>query len=217
LAGYFSPGGAYYDSFANFHALGPGTGYGYSNVGIALAGYLVERIAGQPLDQFSHSTVLTPLGLGRARWGLDELGGANAVPYEWSNGGFQAVPLYGYADWPSGGLYSTAAEIGRFLAAMTRDGELEGTRILEASTVSEIEKVHFPAVQNDQGLVWYYDQGGALLGHDGSDWGWSSEMFFRVNDGVGVVVLSNGDRYLASAEAGIQDIKARLFADATAL
>jgi CubicO group peptidase (beta-lactamase class C family) len=217
LANYFTPGGAHYDAGANFHSYAPGAAYDYSNVGIALAGYLVEQISGESLDFFSQKSVFTPLAMSDTKWGLANLGDAVAVPHEWSNGSFSAVPLYGYPDWPAGGLYSTAGEMGRFLAAIIRGGELDGARILDQATVDEMLRIQFPSVQSDQGLVWYYTDGGTLVGHDGADWGWSSEMFFRVEDGVGVVVLANGDRDLASAEAGIQDIKARLFEDAPAL
>jgi hypothetical protein len=80
-----------------------------------------------------------------------------------------------------------------------------------------MRRVQFPEVQSDQGLVWFYKDGGALLGHDGSDWGWSSEMFFRVADGVGVVLLVNGDTDAASAESGLLEIEARIFSDAASL
>jgi hypothetical protein len=31
------------------------------------------------------------------------------------------------------------------------------------------------------------------MGHDGGDWGVSTEMMFRVSDGTGFVVLMNGE------------------------
>jgi CubicO group peptidase (beta-lactamase class C family) len=44
----------------------PGTRMSYSNPGNAIAGYLIEKAAGQPFDQYIRETLLRPLGMEKA-------------------------------------------------------------------------------------------------------------------------------------------------------
>ena len=41
----------------------PGTRFRYSDVGFIVLGELIERISGQPLDQFARDYVFAPLGM----------------------------------------------------------------------------------------------------------------------------------------------------------
>ncbi len=102
---------------------------------------------------------------------------------------------YTFADYPDGGLRTTARELGRFLAAMTRGGELDGHRILEADTVASMITAQYPAIAPGQGLCFYHvDRGGEdWVGHVGEERGVATEMFFRPSDGLGFVLLMNGD------------------------
>ncbi len=75
---------------------------------------------------------------------------------------------------------------------MAESGAFEGERILEEDTIEELSQVQFPGLDDTQGLVWYYDFGGDLLGHDGSDCGASSLMFFDPATGNGALLVANG-------------------------
>ena len=66
----------------------------------------------------------------------------------------------------------------------------------ELEHINEIVLLDF--LDDTQGLIWFYDDYGArsgLLGHDGSDPGTSSLMFFDPADGDGVLLVANGDWY----------------------
>ena len=51
------------------------------------------------------------------------------------------------------------------------------------------------------------------LGHNGSDYGVSTDIYYRLSDGVGIVVLANGE--LRSSP--MWDIERELFASAAKL
>ena len=49
----------------------PGSEYSYSNIGYAILGAALERLAGQPYVEWERSRVFTPLGMNRTRFGID--------------------------------------------------------------------------------------------------------------------------------------------------
>lgn len=196
VSGYYVPGGQWYDPARNFTADSPGTGYLYSNVAVALLGQLVESATGTPLDDWCDAHIFAPLGMADTGWHLADFTASDvAMPYEAVAGGYAGYGQYGYPDYPNGQLRSSAADLARFLAAYTNGGILDGSRILDQSTVDQMLTVQFPAVDPTQGLIWYYDSigGRTVVGHNGGDYGASTDMFFDPATGDGVVVLVNVD------------------------
>src|SRR5262245_1573505 len=49
----------------------PGSAYLYSNTGYALAGLIVQRVSGMPLDAFTQARLFRPLGMTHTRWRAD--------------------------------------------------------------------------------------------------------------------------------------------------
>lgn len=198
LENYLAPGGTWYFPFQNYTPWPPGAAFRYSNIGFALNGLLVQEISGQPFDQYCNQNVFAPLGMDHTSWRVadfrpDEV----AMPHTW-NGQIQSFEnhyQYGYPDYPDGALRSSALDLSRFLLAHMNGGEHAGARILEAATVAEMQTVQFPALEATQGLAFYYwsYNGWTLLGHAGGDTGVYTEMWFRPEDGVGVVLLANGN------------------------
>ena len=97
-------------------------------------------------------------------------------------------------------------------------GTYDGTQILVAETVQEIRRVQYPKVDAQQGLLWYYKEldGMSLLGQNGGELGVAAEMFFRPDDGTGVILLMKGD-WLALNHYLIMAIEAKLFSMADSL
>lgn len=57
---YFSPDGEHYDKEKNFNDYPPGANANYSNMGIALLGYLAERITGRAFEQYCKDELFRP-------------------------------------------------------------------------------------------------------------------------------------------------------------
>jgi CubicO group peptidase (beta-lactamase class C family) len=196
VSGYFDPEGRYYDASKNFVPAPPGTRFEYANMGFALVGYLVSAWTKTDFAAWTRDHIVRPLGLAHTSWRLDDFpAGALATPYAWDGAGYVPYEQYTFADYPDGGLRTTAPELGRFLAAMTRGGELDGQRILRADTVASMLAVQYPAIAPGQGLCFYHlERGGEdWVGHVGEEHGAATEMFFRPSDGLGFVLLMNGD------------------------
>jgi CubicO group peptidase (beta-lactamase class C family) len=214
LEGYLVPGGRHYDAERNFLSSAPGTAYAYGNEGAALAAYLVEAASGTPFDGWCEDRIFAPLGMHETSWhlgGLDR--GDVAMPYRWANGRYRAYGHYGYPDYPDGALRTSARQLARFLLAFIGDGELDGVRILQSSSVEEIRRRQFADVVPGQGLIWYvlHRSGERLFGHNGGDSGVATQMYYRPDDGTGVITLANGNWRRSGAAWPLSQIMDRLF------
>jgi CubicO group peptidase (beta-lactamase class C family) len=217
LRRYLAPQGDLYDAARNFDPWRPGVRYRYSNIGAALAGFLVEAASGIPFDVWCEDRIFTPLAMPRTSWHLLGLERANvAMPYAFRNGAFIPYGQYGYPDYPDGALRSTARELAHHLLSFMRQGAFRGTRVLHAATVQEMQRTQFPDVVKGQGLIWYtaHRGGRRLLGHNGGDSGVATQMFFRPDDDVGVITLANGDWRRSHGGWPLVQIMDRLFDEA---
>ncbi|MCL6583757.1 MAG: beta-lactamase family protein [bacterium] len=218
LKDYLTPGGRHYNPVLNFYAESPGSAFHYSNIGATLAAYLVEVTTGLPFDLYCQQKIFQPLGMKETSWRLADLDHSHiAMPYGYDRLRRRYYPygLYAYPDYPDGLLKTSAPQLARFLLMFINYGQLEGVRILNRETVEEMRRVQNPAVDPQQGILWYYKKlsGWKLLGHNGADMGVGAEMFFRPEDGLGVILLMNGDRTLFN-EKIIRELEIRLFKEA---
>ncbi len=214
LERYLVPGGRYYSASKNYTGWASGTDYLYSNVGAALIGYLVEAVTGIDFARWCERRIFEPLGMDHTGWHLRGLNRDKiARPYRRLRGGaWKSYGLYGYPDYPDGGLRTTARSLAKFLAAYSRGGG----PILKSATVDMmLSDQNVPGPW--QGLVWYQSAGpgGPLVGHGGGDRGVTTEMWFRRSDGSGAVVLANGDAY--GGYRHLRDIRDRLIREAAHL
>ncbi len=130
----------------------PGDRWIYS-MSTDVLGRVVEVASGQPLDDFFRERIFEPLGMddtgfhvpaGKhdrftrmyrlSRQGLQAAGSPESDPYTrpatWFSGG--------------GGLTSTASDYLRFAQMLLGGGELDGVRLLQPETVSEMTRNHLP-------------------------------------------------------------------------
>ncbi len=133
----------------------PGERWEYSPA-VDMQALLIERLSGEPFDQYLQEHVLTPLKMTHTmRFVPEALRGGMAVPYEWHPDG----PLTRMPDeraltpntqhWTltqgSAGLVSTIDDYMRFARMLLNDGELDGARILKPSTVRLMSTNQLPA------------------------------------------------------------------------
>jgi CubicO group peptidase (beta-lactamase class C family) len=198
LEGYLSPGGRWFTADGSYIGFRPGERFSYSNVGIALAGYLGERLTGRSLKAETARDIFAPLGMSPAAWSLGDLGQApQATPYEMSGENLVPISPIGYPDWPAGLLRTSATSLTRFIAAHAGGGRLEATRILLKSTVDKMASLQTLTDVNNsarqQGLFWegMRGEGPRLISKGGGDPGAHSLVGFSPDTGNGAVVLTN--------------------------
>jgi len=194
---YLVPGESEYREGANFYERRPGKTYAYSNIAVALAGYVAEVVAGLGFNELCKQRILAPLEMEPSGFRLADITTPNlAMPYRLDpvTETFEPYFQYGYPDYPDGALRTSAVHLARWLGAFMNFGAFDGARVLERSTIREIRRDQLPyAAPWRQGLIWY---GGAphgyfRMGHTGGDFGVSTRMFFRPDRRIGVVSLTN--------------------------
>ncbi len=195
---YFTPGGDFYDSNLNFTDYAPGTGFSYSNNGVALIGLLVEEISGQSFNEYCIENIFNPIGMDDAYWFLSEIENINKVafPHQLAPGltsSLSVLENYGYSDYPAGQLRTTSNNLAKFMITFMNNGMYNGIEILNPETIELMKTVHYPNAASDQGLIWYYRYFNeeTVFGHSGGDLGSATDMFISFSNDIGVVILSN--------------------------
>lgn len=194
LKGYLSVGGPDYSESDNFLRKGVEGVSEYSNIGAALAGYMVEAATGAPFDDYCDQHIFAPLAM-NAGWHLADFDEADvAMPTRLRDGEFVTVPHFGVPDYPDGQLRADAHSMATFLAMVDKDGVHGGEPLLSAASVDALLTPAYADLDANQGLLWYWWRldGDDVWGHNGGETGTSTEIVLRDEDGVGAVVLMNG-------------------------
>jgi CubicO group peptidase (beta-lactamase class C family) len=142
----------------------PGAKFEYG-FGLTVAGRIVEIASGKTFEQFIGERIITPLGMKDTTWHPDaaqreriartyKISGDALVPAH--NAFLTSEPDIRREAEPSGGLFSTAADMARFYQMVLNGGELDGKRIVSAKGVAEMTKPHTAGGKTIQyGLGWF--------------------------------------------------------------
>lgn len=151
----------------------PGEIPAYSNYGVGLASYIVQRVSGEPFEQYLNNHIFAPLGMTHSSFHQPLEKPLAGLPSEGyrdnttkSPVGFEIFNPVG-----AGGISSSAADMGRFGQALLNGGELDGKRILKPETLTRMWTPQFRA--SDQlppiCMGFYQDWRNQLrwIGHEG--------------------------------------------------
>lgn len=150
----------------------PGIVPAYSNYGAALAGYIVERVSGEPFADYIEHHITGPLGMRHTT--MRQPVPAGLAPYlsqVFQHAGGTARP-FEFIRAPAGGATASAADMGRFMLTQLNGGSLDGTRILSPPMTARMLAVQpgRPDGANAMALGWLSvtENGPRTLGHDGA-------------------------------------------------
>ena len=200
LRSYFAPEGAHYatENFLNYL---PGTHREYSNIGAALAGYIVERAVGESLNSYTRRHFFEPLQMQNSSWLLSEIGAnRHATLYIAQNGLTTPIPLYRSTTYPDGGLRTSVSDLSKLFITLLNGGSYNGTRILDQALVTEMLRFQYTEAnkpanvdlrEDNAGLFWSTKFNVTRIGHGGSDPGLKTEMLASLDKDVGLVLFSN--------------------------
>ena len=191
-----APLGDYLRSHVPVRIFAPGEIPAYSNFGAALAGYIVQRVSGQPFDDYVEQQVFEPLGIRHASF-RQPLSSASrshlARGYQLASGPPSPYEIF---PGPAGNAIFTGADMARFMIAHLQDGELEGRRILKAETARLMRDTPLtlvsPAV--NRMLLGFYESnrnGRRVIGHEGDTRVFHSILRLLPDENVGIFVAVN--------------------------
>ena len=194
LAEYFLPDGALY-SLDNFASSAPGTSWSYSNFATGLCAYLVETASGQSFDDYVKAEVLIPLGMTQSTYDLAEVNQAQQVKSYLNKS--TAFPRYGNDSYVEGNLYTTNADLGKYLLNMVQGSQGDSEKLFPGSTYQmlfqpQLSTEIVPAVfADDQAMYWYIEDG--IVQHGGNSFGISTQLEFDPLTGEGFSLMTNLD------------------------
>jgi CubicO group peptidase (beta-lactamase class C family) len=151
----------------------PGTIPAYSNYGVGIAGYIVQRVSGQPFEQYVEQHLFAPLKMEHSTFDQPPPTSLRRLPSEGYPTDTEKAPI-GFEIFnpvSAGGVSSTAADMGRFGQALLNGGELDGNRILKPETLQAMWTPQFRS--SDQlppicmGFYETWRNGLRWIGHEG--------------------------------------------------
>ena len=197
----------------------PGARYQYSNIGFGTLGLALAKAAGRPFIEMVRTEVLEPLGMTGSEFVVAggkleaRLAAGYVIGQDGSINGGQPAREHagrGYKV-PNGGVYSTVADLGRFMGAMSG---VPGLQILSEESRREALSIQTPENPNrGYGLgfsVQIDEQGRKIASHGGSVAGYSAHMAFDPEARIGVVLLRNYGRGSTNLGTVTQGLVAQL-------
>ena len=205
-----------------YFTYGPGEDYNYSNLGMNLAGAILEKISGVRFDVYIRENIINKLGLYGGH-NVDSLDASKfAMIYHLEDGEYvlsdgpyksraEDMPNYilGYSApifSPTGGVKISVEDLAKYVMMHINYGELNGVRIISEES-ARIMQTPVPFTKGDKinnyclglGLLPYQTDdpkynvpGNYLIGHSAGSYGLSGIMLWSPSDKWGIVAMATG-------------------------
>ena len=191
----------------------PGKIVAYSNFATTIAGYIVQRVSGEPFDQYIQKHIFGPLGMGHSTFqqplparlkpfmakGYKEASDKDTVPFEYVEAA------------PAGALSSTVTDMARFMLAQLDNGSFDGAQILNPATIKEMHTPQGRPIAGMNGMdLGFYDEnrnGLRIIGHAGDTNAFHSDMHLLLNKGVGIFMTFNS----TGTAGAVEQVRVHIF------
>ena len=191
-----TPMAQYLPSHLPMQIFPPGTVPAYSNYATTVAAYIVQRVSGQPFDDYLDEHLFKPLNMTRATFrqplpeslkpfmsrGYD-LGSGKPKHFEW-------VEVA-----PAGSLSASAESMAHWMIMHLQNGRYGDTQILKPETAIEMHarQEGWPAGMNAMALGFYEQNlnGHRVISHGGDTELFHSDLFLILDSNVGLFVSYN--------------------------
>lgn len=171
----------------------------YSNAGIAVVGYVLERTQGRPFAEYLRGAVLEPLGMRDSHFEpTPAIQRDLAKAYMWTYDGrtFEA-PRFQLGMAPAGSMYSTVTDLGRFMSVLFAGGRSEQGPVVSSETLAQMYTPQFaePGATTGFGIGFAVSDldGRRLVRHGGAIYGFATELAFLPDERLGVVAVTTLD------------------------
>lgn len=177
----------------------PGEVTAYSNWGVALAGYIVERVSGMPFYEYVHKNIFTPLGMEHSAlnaslsdnlWVKQQ---RKSLECYSADGTLMPESMVYFSMYPAGSCTSTLEDFTAFGRALL---DRESPLFRDPSTYDAfLEPTAFfgdtKIPLNHHGMWAIQMYAAPVIGHGGNTAGCSAYLLLDVENGVGMTVMTN--------------------------
>jgi len=168
----------------------------YSNYGTALAGYIVQRVSGEPYESYIENHIFMPLGMRQSTF-VQPLPAAfkGKVAQGYRSASLPPEPYELVITRPAGSATTTAADMTRFMLAHLQQGRFGDATLLRSDTV---QLMHTPTTDALPGFStmahgFFHEvrNGRTFLAHGGDTIFFHSDLGLLPDEGVGIFCSFN--------------------------
>ena len=197
LQAYFIPNEKWY-SKKNFSNSIPGEEYHYTNIGSALAAYIIEYQTGKSFSAYTHEMIFDKIGMAATHWVYDEnLAERYATLYKPTGA---AWPVYSNVIYPDGSLRTSCRDLAIYLMEIIKGYQGESALLSpEHFKIMLSRQLNNPQMTDnmdnndiDSGIFWAINEKGQVR-HTGGDPGVSTFIKFDPETGRGLFLMFNAD------------------------
>ncbi|MCO8120623.1 serine hydrolase [Stieleria sp. TO1_6] len=177
----------------------PGTKTKYSNAALAVVGSVLESQLDQTHPERVRETILEPLQMSDSDFiASAKSESLRASGWMWTYDGRRFVaPEFLLGTGPAGNLYSSVADLSKFLLWLLGGNDIDGTNLLKPQTLTQMKT----AVKNRDGNSTGYGLGFRIqdldgytkLGHGGAVYGFSTQLEALPERQLGVAAIASLD------------------------
>ncbi len=170
----------------------PGEMSAYSNYGASVAGYIVERVSGEPFEQYVRRHIFAPLGMAHSSFlqplppYLDPL-----LSEAYKPGSIKPQPYEVIGMSPAGALSASGDDMGKFMIAHLNNGG----PLLAPATAKLMHTTTFKPYSALPGMAlgfYHEDRNGLdIIGHGGDTVFFHSDLHLFLDKGVGLYISMN--------------------------
>ncbi|MCF8243450.1 MAG: beta-lactamase family protein [Melioribacteraceae bacterium] len=202
------PLGQFLMEFLPERVMPPGEISSYSNLGNALAAFVIEEVSGKDFEEYAVENLFKPLEMNSSSFTLQDFQKENLYKgYFFSEGQLVEFPLDHLNDYPAGQMLTPLNEFANFMIMHLNDGKFKGRQIMDSATVNEMRTkqfTHHPAFGGGSGYAFgvgrmngYYN-----MSHGGGYLGISTLMYLFPEIKLGIYVVSNSSNGLPGEVCG---------------
>lgn len=175
-----------------------GVQYEYSNIGAALAAYIIEKVSEKSFNEFTEENIFKPLNMNNTGWFYKDIDSTqHSILYNEKD---KPLKPYSCITYPDGSLKTNIQDLSLYLIELIK-GYNGNSTLLAKKSWNELYAKNFSKENNIQdinprepntGIFMAYFKSGKI-GHTGSDLGVSAFMMFNPNTNVGQILMANED------------------------
>lgn len=193
----------------------PGRVPAYSNYGTALAGYIVERVSGQPFDQYIEQNIFKPLEMNSSTFAQplpENLAPDMSKGYELASE--DALPFEVVGPFPAGSLSSTATDMAKFMLAHLGEGKPGEAQILKPETLKQMHSRLFFLDERANAMAHgFYEESShnkRIIGHGGDTVAFHSDLHLIEDVHLGFFISYNS---AGNGKASLREVIWEAFLD----
>jgi CubicO group peptidase (beta-lactamase class C family) len=184
-----------------FYENQPGEKFKYSNTASTLCALIIQIATDEPYEQFARRHILEPLQMSNSRWSIDSSSSEYDSRHYIDNE--RVTVNYSTNSYPENGFITSSTDLAKYLSELINGYTGQGT-ILTKESYNELFKKQLSKEQigeeRDGTLGIFFDYTNSFMGdsiisigHNGSDPGTLTAMYFSPKTLIGKIVLTNTD------------------------